>query len=79
MKKPEQKNKKVNEEFELFLNESVTVSITGDTAQEVQTMLSSLNYGQTTEKVENVNVNYMSDTSDSLTLGKTMEIGRAHV
>ena len=74
MKKPEQKNKKVNEEFELFLNESVTVSITGDTAQEVQTMLSSLNYGQTTEKVENVNVNYMSDTSDSLTLGKTMEV-----
>jgi hypothetical protein len=73
MRKPEPK--KVNEEFESFLNESVTVSITGDTAQEVQSMLSSFSHGQTTEKVEEEdNVNYMSDPSESLTLGKTMEV-----
>jgi dephospho-CoA kinase len=73
MRKPELK--KVNEDFELFLNESVTVSITGDTPQEVQSMLSSFNHGQTTEKVEEEEtVNYMSDPSESLTLGKTMEV-----
>jgi hypothetical protein len=69
--------KKVNEDFESFLKESVTVSITGDTPQEVQSMLSSFSHGQTTEKVEEAEeelVNYMSDTSESLTLGKTMEI-----
>jgi hypothetical protein len=77
MRKPEPKPKKVNEDFESFLNESVTVSITGDTPQEVQSMLSSFQYGQTTEKVKEVEeetVNYMSDSSDSLTLGKTMEV-----
>ena len=75
MRKPEPK--KVNEDFESFLNESVTVSITGDTPQEVQSMLSSFQYGQTTEKVKEVeeeSVNYMSDSSESLTLGKTMEV-----
>ena len=70
MKKSEPK--KVNEEFEQFLSESVTVSITGDTVEEVQSMMSSMQTGYTTEEDESYDG--LSNHSDSLTLGKTMNV-----
>ena len=70
MKKPTPK--KVNEEFEQFLSESVTVSITGDTVEEVHSMMNSMQTGYTTEEDETYDG--LSNHSDSLTLGKTMNI-----
>ena len=70
MKKPEPK--KVNEEFQKFLSESVTVSITGDTVEEVQSMMSSMQTGHTTE--QNNTYYGLSNHSESLTLGKTMNV-----
>ena len=72
MKKTEPKVKKVNEEFESFLSESVTVSITGDTVEEVQSMMSSLQTGNSKEQDDNYYG--ISNHSESLTLGKTMDI-----
>jgi cytidyltransferase-like protein len=70
MKKPEPK--KVNEEFEQFLSESVTVSITGDTVEEVQSMMSSMQTGYTEE--QDNTYHGLSNHSESLTLGKTMNV-----
>ena len=70
MKKPEPK--KVNEQFEQFLSESVTVSITGDTVEEVHSMMNSMQTGYTTEEDESYDG--LSNHSDSLTLGKTMNV-----
>ena len=70
MKKPEPK--KVNEQFEQFLSESVTVSITGDTVEEVHSMMNSMQTGYTTE--EDGSYDGLSNHSDSLTLGKTMNV-----
>jgi hypothetical protein len=70
MKKPEPK--KVNEQFEQFLSESVTVSITGDTVEEVHSMMNSMQTGYTTE--EDKSYDGLSNHSDSLTLGKTMNV-----
>ena len=64
--------KKVNEQFESFLNESVTVSITGDTVEEVHSMINSMQNGYATEQ-ENVYYG-LSDKSESLTLGKNVDI-----
>ena len=66
--------KKVNEAFEEFfspklLDEAVTVSITGDTAAEVQSMFNMMNGDIET----NENYNTMSDPTESLTLGKRLE------
>jgi hypothetical protein len=69
MKKSEPK--KVNEEFESFLSESVTVSITGDTVEEVQSMMSSM---QTGNSKQDNNYYGISNRSESLTLGRTMDI-----
>ena len=71
MKKPEPK--KVNEQFEQFLSESVTVSITGDTVEEVQSMMSSMQTGYTAEQSEE-EYDGLSNHSESLTLGKTMDV-----
>jgi len=70
MKKPTPK--KVNEQFEQFLSESVTVSITGDTVEEVHSMMNSMQTGYTTEEDETYDG--LSNHSDSLTLGKTMNV-----
>jgi hypothetical protein len=70
MKKPTPK--KVNEEFESFLSESVTVSITGDTVEEVQSMMSSLQTGNSKEQDDNYYG--LSNNSESLTLGRTMDV-----
>jgi hypothetical protein len=70
MKKSEPK--KVNEEFEQFLSESVTVSITGDTVEEVQSMMSSMQTGQTREQDDNYYG--ISNHSESLTLGTKMDV-----
>jgi hypothetical protein len=70
MKKSEPK--KVNEEFEQFLTESVTVSITGDTVEEVQSMMSSMQTGYTEE--QDNTYHGLSNHSESLTLGKTMNV-----
>ena len=64
--------KKVNEAFDQefggLLSESVTVSITGDTVDEVQSMLSSMQgFTFNTEDTE-TEIN-LSDTNESLTLG----------
>ena len=72
MKKPEPK--KVNEEFESFLSESVTVSITGDTVEEVQNMMSSMQTGYANEQIEQEEYDGLSNNSESLTLGKTMDV-----
>jgi hypothetical protein len=64
--------KKVNEQFEQFLSESVTVSITGDTVEEVHSMMNSMQTGYTTEEDETYDG--LSNHSDSLTLGKTMNV-----
>jgi Zeta toxin len=74
MKKPEPKTKKVNESFETFLSESVTVSITGDTVEEVQSMMSSMQTGYATEQTEEETYDGLSNHSESLTLGKTMDV-----
>jgi hypothetical protein len=68
MRKPEPK--KVNEDFESFLNESVTVSITGDTADEVKQALKLLTNSD--EEQDEVDEEYqLSDRSafNVLTLG----------
>ena len=70
MKKSEPK--KVNEQFEKFLSESVTVSITGDTVEEVQDMMSSMQNGYTEEQDDTYHG--LSNHSESLTLGKTMNV-----
>ena len=70
MKKPE--SKKVNEQFETFLSESVTVSITGDTVEEVQSMISSMQNGYNEEQDDTYYG--LSNQSESLTLGKTMNV-----
>jgi hypothetical protein len=70
MKKSEPK--KVNEDFETFLSESVTVSITGDTVEEVQDMMSSMQNGYTEEQDDTYHG--LSNHSESLTLGKTMNV-----
>jgi hypothetical protein len=74
MKKPEPKVKKVNEQFETFLSESVTVSITGDTVEEVQNMMSSMQTGYANEQIEQEEYDGLSNNSESLTLGKTMDV-----
>ena len=63
----EKKVKGVNEEFHQFFSEAVTVSITGDTAAEVQSMFSMMN-----NEIE-TNENTMSDPTESLSLGKRLE------
>ena len=70
MKKTEPK--KVNEEFESFLSESVTVSITGDTVEEVHSMMNSMQTGYTEEQDDTYHG--LSNHSESLTLGKTMNV-----
>jgi len=66
----EKKVKGVNEEFEQqFFSEAVTISITGDTAAEVQSMFNMMNGDIET----NENYNTMSDPTESLTLGKRLE------
>jgi hypothetical protein len=66
----EKKTKSVNEDFEQhFFSEAVTISITGDTAEEVQSMFGMLNNDIQT----NENYNTMSDPTESLTLGKRLE------
>lgn len=72
MKKPEPK--KVNEQFETFLSESVTVSITGDTVEEVQSMMSSMQTGYAQEQTEEETYDGLSNHSESLTLGKSMDV-----
>jgi Zeta toxin len=71
MKKPEPK--KVNEEFESFFQEAVSVSISGDTVEEVQDMMSSMQpyeYG-----VEQEETQYgLSDNTEVLKLGTKMDI-----
>jgi cytidyltransferase-like protein len=68
--------KKVNEDFENefggLLTESVTVSITGDTVDEVQSMLSSMQ-GYTFNTEDNESEIGLSNTNESLTLGKHVE------
>ena len=71
--KPMKKN--VNEEFENFLNESVTVTITGDTPEEVNKVIKNLKGQEEVEEEveEETKPQYsLSDTFalDSLTLGK---------
>ena len=65
--------KKVNEAFDQefggLLSESVTVSITGDTVDEVQSMLSSMQ-GFTFNTEDTESEITLSDTNESLTLGK---------
>jgi len=63
--------KKVNEEFDSFLNESVTISITGDSAEEVHGMLSSLTVNAFEQ--ESVVEYGLSDESEFLTLGKHVQ------
>jgi hypothetical protein len=70
MKKSEPK--KVNEQFEKFLSESVTVSITGDTVEEVHSMMNSMQTGYTEEQDDTYHG--LSNHSESLTLGKTMNV-----
>ena len=69
--------KKVNEDFEKefggLLSESVTISITGDTVDEVHSMISSIQ-GYTVNVEENQGHIELSDTNESLTLGKKMNV-----
>ena len=73
-------NKKVNEAFEDFLLEAVTVTITGDTAEEVNKMFKMLkNEGDIKDEVEESNETYGTSLSsngayNALTLGKHMVI-----
>jgi predicted kinase len=68
--------KKVNEAFEDFLQEAVTVTITGDTVEEVNKMFKMLkNEGDVKDEVEESNKTYGTSLSSSsaynaLTLGK---------
>jgi hypothetical protein len=68
--------KKVNEEFEKqfggLLSESVTLSITGDTVDEVHSMISSIQ-GYNLEVEETDPGIELSDTNESLTLGKKVQ------
>ena len=72
--------KKVNEAFEDFLLEAVTVTITGDTAEEVNKMFKMLkNEGDIKDEVEESNETYGTSLSsngayNALTLGKHMVI-----
>jgi len=71
--------KKVNEEFEKefggLLSESVTISITGDTVDEVHSMISSIQGYTLNVEEEDVELG-LSDTNESLTLGtKVQTIG----
>jgi len=69
--------KKVNEDFEKefggLLSESVTVSITGDTVEEVQTMLDSMQ-GYTLNVESDESEIEFTDKNESLTLGKSVDI-----
>ena len=62
----------VNESFKNYINESVTVSITGDTAEEVTQMFSMMQSGSVTEKKVDVQYDF-SDQTDVLTLGSKFE------
>ena len=68
--------KKVNEEFQKefggLLSESVTISITGDTVDEVHSMISSIQ-GYSLEVEETDSGIELSDTNESLTLGKKVQ------
>ena len=64
--------KQVNEEFNKLLSESVTISITGDTVDEVHSMINSIQ-GYTLEVEENQAHVELSDTNESLTLGKKVQ------
>jgi predicted ABC-type ATPase len=67
-------NKKVNEEFEDFLNEAVTVSITGDTVEEVQKAIKLLkNEGDVQEETEEQYNLSDNNALQALTLGKLTE------
>jgi len=67
-------NKKVNEEFEDFLNEVVTVSITGDTVEEVQKAIKLLkNEGDVQEETEEQYNLSDNNALQALTLGKLTE------
>ena len=73
--KPMKKN--VNEDFENFLNEAVTVTITGDTAEEVNKVIRNMKGKEDVEEEveEETNPYYsLSDASalNSLTLGKNL-------
>lgn len=73
VKQPTEKpmNKNVNEQFENFLNEAVTVTITGDTAEEVNKVIRNMKGEEEVE--EETKPQYsLSDTFalNSLTLGK---------
>ena len=68
-----EKIKKVNEEFENFLNESVTVSVTGDTPEEVAKTLKLLKSDDVEEVQEEEGTIFSnSDSLKLLTLGKTL-------
>jgi hypothetical protein len=69
--------KKVNEDFEKefggLLSESVTVSITGDTVEEVQTMLDSMQGYSLNVESDESEIEF-ADKNESLTLGKSVDI-----
>lgn len=62
----EEPKKKLKESFGKFLSESVSITVTGDTSEDILNLLSKLN----TKEKEN---NTFSDRSDALTLGKPIQ------
>ena len=64
---------KVNEEFESFLNESVTISVTGDTPEEVAKALKLLKSDDVEEVKEEEGTIFSNNNSlNLLTLGKSL-------
>jgi cytidyltransferase-like protein len=72
-KQPKKVNEDFDREFGGLLSESVTVSITGDTVEEVQTMLDSMQ-GYTLNAESNESEIEFADKNESLTLGKHVDI-----
>jgi hypothetical protein len=64
--------KVVKESFKNYINESVTVSITGDTAEEVNQMFSMMHGGTTTENKQTEQYQFTNNT-EVLTLGTRHE------